>query len=144
MKARFGSAFGVLQGTASRFNPAIRHEISTPTPSHLPHTIRISLTGQYRTFRYLNTLKRTPSSPRGRSANIPPSYTTSPRFIASMASYETALKGKYPAKAHAKKVIEYMRKQGKTVNGVLYLEGQKTKMIEDNDGEAPFMLVISL
>lgn len=55
-----------------------------------------------------------------------------------MASYETVLKRKYPAKEHARKVVEYLRKKNPDVNGVLYLEGQKTKMIEDNDGEAPF------
>ncbi|EHL00446.1 putative Xaa-pro aminopeptidase pepP [Glarea lozoyensis 74030] len=55
-----------------------------------------------------------------------------------MADYEAILKGKYPAKAHARKVVEYMRSKNKDVSGVLYLEGQKTKMIEDNDGEAPF------
>ncbi|KAH8672053.1 putative Xaa-Pro aminopeptidase pepP [Tricladium varicosporioides] len=55
-----------------------------------------------------------------------------------MASTEAILKGKYPAKAHAKRVVEYMRKKNPDVGGVLYLEGQKTHMIEDNDGEAPF------
>ena len=55
-----------------------------------------------------------------------------------MANYEDVLKGKYPAKAHAKRVVEYMKKQNPAVTGVLYLEGQKTRMIEDNDGEMPF------
>jgi hypothetical protein len=55
-----------------------------------------------------------------------------------MADYEAVLKGKYPAKAHAKKVIEWMKKKDPSVNGVLYLEGQKTSMIEDNDSEAHF------
>ncbi|PBP17848.1 hypothetical protein BUE80_DR011387, partial [Diplocarpon rosae] len=55
-----------------------------------------------------------------------------------MADVETILAGKYPAKAHAKKVVEWMRKTGQDIRGVLFLEGQKTRMIEDNDGEAPF------
>ncbi|KAH6668732.1 putative Xaa-Pro aminopeptidase pepP [Halenospora varia] len=55
-----------------------------------------------------------------------------------MASTESILKGKYPAKAHVKNVVEYMKKKNPDVGGVLYLEGQKTHMIEDNDGEAPF------
>jgi Xaa-Pro dipeptidase len=55
-----------------------------------------------------------------------------------MADYEAILKGKYPAKAHAKKVVEWMKKKDPKVNGVLYLEGQKTSMIEDNDSEAHF------
>jgi Xaa-Pro dipeptidase len=58
-----------------------------------------------------------------------------------MADFETILKGKYPAKAHARKVVEFMKSKNKDVSGVLYLEGQKTKMIEDNDGEAPFRYV---
>ncbi|KAI9650343.1 hypothetical protein NHQ30_000356 [Ciborinia camelliae] len=48
------------------------------------------------------------------------------------------LKGKYPAKEHARKVVEYIKSKEPNADGVLYLEGQKTVMIEDNDGEAPF------
>ncbi|KAK2762767.1 hypothetical protein FQN54_000941 [Arachnomyces sp. PD_36] len=56
-----------------------------------------------------------------------------------MASTDAILAGKYPAKNHARRVAEYLRKnnhhEGK---GVLYLEAQKTRMIEDNDGEVHF------
>ncbi|RDW65348.1 hypothetical protein BP5796_10040 [Coleophoma crateriformis] len=55
-----------------------------------------------------------------------------------MASVEAVLAGKYPAKAHVKRVVEYIRKKDPGATGVLYLEGQKTKMIEDNDEAAPF------
>ncbi|KAG9230956.1 putative Xaa-Pro aminopeptidase pepP [Amylocarpus encephaloides] len=55
-----------------------------------------------------------------------------------MADYDVILKGKYPGKTHARKVAEYMKSKSKAVGGIIYLEGQKTKMIEDNDGEAPF------
>ncbi|KAF8856598.1 putative Xaa-Pro aminopeptidase pepP [Acephala macrosclerotiorum] len=51
------------------------------------------------------------------------------------------LKGKYPAKEHAKRVVEWMKKNHKgkgEVGGMLYLEGQKTRMLEDNDEAAPF------
>lgn len=58
-----------------------------------------------------------------------------------MADMELILSGKYPAKAHVKKVVEWMRKTNPNVSGVLYLEGQKTRMIEDNDGEALFRSV---
>lgn len=57
---------------------------------------------------------------------------------------EKVLKGKYPAKEHARRVVEWMKKNangdGKEVQvgGVLYLEGQKTKMIEDNDETESF------
>jgi Xaa-Pro dipeptidase len=37
-----------------------------------------------------------------------------------MADFETILKGKYPAKAHARKVVEFMKSKNKDVSGVLY------------------------
>jgi Xaa-Pro dipeptidase len=40
------------------------------------------------------------------------------------------LEGKYPAKAHAKKVKEWIVANGGDGSGVLYLEGQKQKMNE--------------
>lgn len=55
-----------------------------------------------------------------------------------MTSIEGILAGKYPAKAHARKVVAHLRKNGFQGDGVLYLEGQKTKMIEDNDSEQTF------
>lgn len=65
-----------------------------------------------------------------------------PPVAAKMVDVETVLKAKYPAKAHAKRVVEWMKKQIPDVKGVLYLEGQKTRMIEDNDGEMPFRFVL--
>jgi Xaa-Pro dipeptidase len=55
-----------------------------------------------------------------------------------MADVEAVLAGKYPAKAHAKRVVEYIRKKIPNASGTLYLEGQKTRMIEDNDEPMPF------
>lgn len=56
-----------------------------------------------------------------------------------MASTDSILAGKYPAKAHARKVAEYLRRNGhNTQDGVIYLEAQKTRMIEDNDEPVPF------
>jgi hypothetical protein len=56
-----------------------------------------------------------------------------------MADFEAILAGKYPAKRHAQRVVEWMRKTNPEINdGVLYLESQKTKMIEDNDEAQPF------
>jgi len=37
---------------------------------------------------------------------------------------------KYPAKAHANRVAEWIVKNGGNPNGVLYLESQKTRMNE--------------
>ncbi|CAD6445126.1 0e9fbc07-39f9-4eb9-8914-56857b2149d9 [Sclerotinia trifoliorum] len=51
---------------------------------------------------------------------------------------DKVLEGKYPAKEHARKVGEYIRSKEPGAEGVLYLEAQKTVMIEDNDEAAPF------
>lgn len=49
------------------------------------------------------------------------------------------LSRKYPAKDHAHRVVEFLKAAGHDLNNaIIYLEGQKTRMIEDNDGEAPF------
>jgi Xaa-Pro dipeptidase len=45
-------------------------------------------------------------------------------------NYEEVLKGKYPAKAHAKKVAKYIADKGGDKNGTIYLEGQKQKLNE--------------
>lgn len=38
--------------------------------------------------------------------------------------------GKYPAKTHARKVAEEIKKNGGNEDGVIYLEAQKTHMVE--------------
>ncbi|KAJ9136842.1 Metallopeptidase family M24 [Pleurostoma richardsiae] len=55
-----------------------------------------------------------------------------------MARYDDILKGKYPAKLHAQRVAEYIRSKVPNANGVLYLEGRMTKMLEDSDAAEPF------
>lgn len=56
-----------------------------------------------------------------------------------MAPYEETLKGKYPGNLHAKRVAEYIRsKLPNATSGVIYLEGGKTRMIEDCDQEEHF------
>lgn len=46
---------------------------------------------------------------------------------------ERTLKEKYPAKAHCKKVAQYLIDQGLAQDAVIYLEAQKTYMVEDDD-----------
>ncbi|PVI06293.1 putative Xaa-Pro aminopeptidase [Periconia macrospinosa] len=53
-------------------------------------------------------------------------------------NYDEVLKGKYPAKVHAKKVADWIIANGGDEKGTIYLEAQKSRLIEDNDGEAPF------
>jgi Xaa-Pro dipeptidase len=45
-------------------------------------------------------------------------------------NYEEVLEGKYPAKAHAKKVAEWIVEKGGDKNGTIYLEAQKQKLNE--------------
>lgn len=59
-------------------------------------------------------------------------------------AYEKVLKGKYPAKAHAKRVAAYIRSKfpdngdGAGQRAVLYLESRATRLLEDNDEAEPF------
>ena len=38
--------------------------------------------------------------------------------------------GKYPAKAHARRVAEFIANNGGPKEGIIYLEAQKTAMVE--------------
>ena len=52
------------------------------------------------------------------------------------------LEGKYPAKAHCAKVAAYLKeKTGSDGPSRIYLQGQKTRMIEDNDEPQPFRFI---
>ncbi|KAI6246861.1 putative Xaa-Pro aminopeptidase pepP [Erysiphe necator] len=55
-----------------------------------------------------------------------------------MENVANILAGKYPAKLHVQRVIQWMKERNTVTAGIIYLEGQKTKLLEDNDGEAPF------
>jgi Xaa-Pro dipeptidase len=57
-------------------------------------------------------------------------------------NYEAVLKGKYPGKAHAKRVVDLIRKDIPDANGIIYLESQLTRMMEDSDEPEPFRCVI--
>lgn len=50
-----------------------------------------------------------------------------------ISSPESVLKGKYPAKAHARRVVDHIRGKLPDATGVLYVEGRMTKLLEDND-----------
>lgn len=53
-------------------------------------------------------------------------------------NFDAVLEGKYPAKDHAKRTIELIRKEIPDANGLLYLEARHTKLLEDNDSPEPF------
>ena len=53
---------------------------------------------------------------------------------------QTLPKGKYPAKGHCQKVVEYLKAKlpKDELPSILYLQGQSTRMQEDNDAAQPF------
>jgi Xaa-Pro dipeptidase len=48
-------------------------------------------------------------------------------------NYDEVLKGKYPAKDHARKVAKWIVDKGGDKNGTIYLEAQKQKLNEVSD-----------
>ncbi|ETN37937.1 uncharacterized protein HMPREF1541_07560 [Cyphellophora europaea CBS 101466] len=50
-----------------------------------------------------------------------------------MSLTDTTLKEKYPAKAHCQRVAKYLTDRGLPSDAVIYLEAQKTRMVEDDD-----------
>jgi hypothetical protein len=48
------------------------------------------------------------------------------------------LEGKYPAKDHAKRVADYIQASNFGPNALIYLESQKTRLIEDTDTAQKF------
>ena len=62
-----------------------------------------------------------------------------PPYSTNMNQQDSVLNGKYPAKAHCAKVAAYLKETVKDDRPArIYLEGQKTRMIEDNDEPQPF------
>lgn len=57
--------------------------------------------------------------------------------LPSMSTVDAILAAKYPAKAHARRVAEAIKAQHGEA-GAIYLEAQKTRLIEDNDETMPF------
>ena len=93
----------------------------------------LHLLQQNLSFRNINLFRR--------SLSTITSPKTNTSAVSNMTNYEEILKGKYPAKAHAKRVVEFMHKSNPKATGVLYLEGQKAKLQEDNDENVPFRCV---
>ncbi|KAL8976488.1 MAG: hypothetical protein Q9177_006848, partial [Variospora cf. flavescens] len=53
------------------------------------------------------------------------------------------LEGKYPAKDHCAKVVAYLRSKHRvSSDSILYLEGQKSILLEDSDEAQPFRLTL--
>lgn len=53
-----------------------------------------------------------------------------PSTMGTAEDYDQVLKGKYPARAHAKKVAEWVVAKGGDKTGTIYLEAQKAKLLE--------------
>lgn len=45
-------------------------------------------------------------------------------------NYDEVLNGKYPAKVHAKKVADWILAHGGDKTGTIYLEAQKSRLLE--------------
>lgn len=58
-----------------------------------------------------------------------------------MATVDAIIAGKYPAKAHARRVAQQLATNANGSPAVIYLEAQKTRLIEDNDEPMPFRYV---
>ena len=88
------------------------------------HQLPVNLRTSYHTLP--NRLKSTP-------LRIFSSYSTT------MNQQDSVLNGKYPAKAHCAKVAAYLKGTVKDDRPArIYLQGQTTRMIEDNDEPQPF------
>lgn len=59
------------------------------------------------------------------------------KYSFNMTTVDTILTAKYPAKAHARRVAESLKARHGGA-GVIYLEAQKTRLIEDSDEDMPF------
>lgn len=68
-----------------------------------------------------------------------PSFFTFHPRLPIMTSVDSILAAKYPAKAHARRVAEALKAHGDA--GLIYLEAQKNRLIEDNDEAMPFRYV---
>lgn len=118
--------------TISRRFSAVIPRITTTTKA--PHFTVCS--GDHRPARYLRALKlsaqilRLSTQSSLQSKGLP---VTNVKM-----DVKAILSGKYPAKEHARRVVQYIKKKDPDATGVLYLEGQKTRMIEDNDESMPF------
>ncbi len=88
----------------------------------LPQLLHSSKNLSYRCF-YRHTQYSFSSRATGKSRN----YSIN---MAVAEDYETVLKGKYPAKLHAKKVADWIVGKGGDKNGTIYLEAQKQKLQE--------------
>ncbi|KAI0405443.1 peptidase M24, structural domain-containing protein [Xylaria palmicola] len=129
-------------GVTAVFKPT-NHHIHLPA-RNLSHYIAARRTAT----RSLASTAPTVATPRA-TASLTSSL-SAPRRIATAATprraaktmadidVETVLRGKYPGKAHAKRVVEYIRSKLPDATGVLFLEGRTDHLLEDSDEPVPF------
>lgn len=78
----------------------------------------------------------TPPTPTIRKLFAAAKYTTM-----ALKDFEAVLKQKYPAKAHAKRTVDILRKKVPDASGVIYLEAQPTVIRENDDSPVHFRSV---
>lgn len=144
MLPRYPCPLGEVQGPLSRTCPSwgtLRpHHCTCGAPNANPWVLA-RLTAAVLTFDVRNMM-------RGCRLHLVARYrpSLSVRFFnaANMAPYEDILKGKYPGKLHAKKVVEYIRSKIPNATGVIYVEAKKSKLHEDCDQEEHFRYACSM
>jgi hypothetical protein len=119
--------------------PRLAHCLQSLAASNLRHLRPRGISSEARYFLCAKPIQHPPSA----------RYYTNTSYKSALNNYKMAagqdiLSGKYPAKQHAKRVVEYLKSKHPDATGVLYLESQKTTMIEDNDEAAPFRFARNL
>lgn len=134
--------FSIGKTSISRTNKSFNRKI-TPFVSllTLSHQFPRTPTSTY----YHTSLYPLATSIMG-GGSIFPLHPTMAKKAMDEAEVDEVLKGKYPAKKHAKNVVDWIKAKGElsSLGGVIYLEGQKTRMQEDNDEAVPFRQVSCL
>ncbi|KAI1170072.1 peptidase M24, structural domain-containing protein [Nemania sp. FL0916] len=120
------TATATITRQASSIGVAPRPERSLATPPSL-------------SIRTPRTITTTATAPRVR-AQAQARKQPQARMATTMAKIDvdTVLKAKYPAKAHAARVAEYIRSKMPGATGVLFLEGRADCLLEDSDEPIPF------
>ncbi|GAP91085.1 putative xaa-pro dipeptidase protein [Rosellinia necatrix] len=122
--------------------PSPRVSITATPPSSFVSTPRRITTSSTSPASSATSSTTSTTAAAAAAAAIPSTATTTSQrlTVATMADIdvEAVLKGKYPAKAHAKRVVEYIRSKIPDATGVIFLEGRSDHLLEDCDEPVPF------
>ncbi|KAI0802384.1 peptidase M24, structural domain-containing protein [Xylaria sp. FL0064] len=134
------STIAILRPTQSAFDlgrPTLSRYTGATTPQKYASFSRAFIalaTPPLSSLSPISTPRRTTTT----STTITTTLTTAVATTMADIDVETVLKGKYPAKAHAKRVVEYIRSKVPDATGALFLEGRSDQLLEDSDEPVPF------